>query len=141
VGGSNRGWGSRGTKPYSLQRIVWTGQIPFEVHTMRVKADGFELKFTEPVEPKTAGDPASYKMNTFTYIYQSSYGSPEVDPTTPTIDRVTVSSDGRTVRLYVSALQEGHVHELHLDGVRSASGLPVLHPVAYYTLNYLTDAK
>lgn len=141
VGGSNRGWGSRGTKPYSLQRVVWTGKLPFEVHTMRAKADGFELKFTEPVDPKTAGDPASYKMNTFTYIYQSSYGSPEVDPTTPTIDRVIVSPDGLIVRLHVSALQEGHVHELHLDGVRSAHGLPVLHPVAYYTLNYLSDTK
>ena len=25
--------------------------------------------------------------------------------------------------------------EVHTDGVRSADGLPVLHPVGYYTLN------
>src|SRR5690606_32244389 len=30
VGGTNRGWGSRGTKPYSLERLVWTGKVPFE---------------------------------------------------------------------------------------------------------------
>jgi hypothetical protein len=41
------------------------------------------------------------------------------------------------VRLYVNGLQAGHVHELHSAGLRSATGLPLLHPEAYYTLNYL----
>ena len=48
---------------------------------MHAKPDGFELTFTEPVDPKTAGDPESYTMQTYTYIYQSTYGSPEVDQT------------------------------------------------------------
>ena len=39
---------------------------------------------------------------------------------------------------YVSQLQQGHCHELHLDGIRSAAGLPLLHNEAFYTLsNYL----
>ena len=29
---------------------------------------------------------------------------------------------------------EGHVHELHLCGVKNAAGKQILHPVAYYTL-------
>jgi hypothetical protein len=48
-----------------------------------------------------------------------------------------VAPGGKSVRLFVDQLQEGHVHELHLDGVRSAAGKPLLHPVAYYTLNYV----
>ena len=104
---------------------------------MRAKPDGFELTFTQPVDPKTAGDLKSYQLKTFTYIYQASYGSPEVDHTTPTIDRVTVGADGKSVRLYLSKLREGHIHELHAGGVRSADGLPLLHPQAYYTLNYI----
>jgi hypothetical protein len=135
VGGTNRGWGSRGTKPFSVERLDWTGKTPFEIHEMRVAPDGFELTFTETVDVKTAGDPASYAMKTHTYIYQSSYGSPEVDPTTPVIESATVGPDGKSVRLKVSALLRGHVHTLTSAGVRSAKSEPLLHAEAYYTLN------
>jgi glucose/arabinose dehydrogenase len=135
VGGTNRGWGSRGTKPFALQRLVWTGNVPFELATVHLLPDGFELNFTQPVDAATAADPKSYGLETYTYIYQASYGSPEVDPTTPAIEAASVAPDGRSVRLTVNALAEGHVHELRLDGVRSAEGKPLLHPVAYYTLN------
>ncbi len=137
VGGTNRGWGSRGREPFSLERLSWTGQTPFEIHEMRAKPDGFELTFTQPVNPQTVADPASFKISTYTYIFQASYGSPEVDHTTPTIERAVPSDDGQSVRLFIKGLQRGHVHELHADGVRSKQGLPLLHREAYYTLNYL----
>jgi hypothetical protein len=137
VGGTSRGWGSRGTQPYSLDRLLWTGKTPFEVKEMRAKRDGFELVFTEAVDRAAASDASSYRLSTYTYIYQVQYGSPEVDATAPNITKAEVSADGKSVRLHIDQLQEGHVHELHLDGVRSAGGLSLLHPVAYYTLNYL----
>lgn len=139
VGGTNRGWGSRGGKPYSLERMNWTGKVPFEVHAVAARHDGFALTFTEPVDRKTAADPKSYRLRTHTYIYQASYGSPEVDETAPTIERATVSDDGLSVRLAVGRLEEGHVHELHMDGVRSAGGLSLLHAEAYYTMNGIPD--
>lgn len=137
VSGTNRGWGSRGTKPFAFERLVWTGKVPFEVHEMHAKPDGFELTFTKAVDPKTAGDLSSYKMKSYTYIYRAEYGSPEVDHTDPKITKVVVGKDNKSVRLYVDGLQPGHVHELHSDGVRSAEGLPLLHPEAYYTLNFI----
>jgi glucose/arabinose dehydrogenase len=137
VGGTSRGWGSRGTKPWAVERLVWTGKVPFEVHEMRARPDGFELTFTKPVDVKTAGDVKSYQMKTFCYIYRAEYGSPEVDQTTATVDRAVVAPDGKSVRLYVRGLVEGHIHDLRAAGVRSADGLPLLHPEAYYTLNYL----
>ena len=137
VGGTNRGWGSRGSKPYALERLDWTGKVPFEVHEMRAKSDGFELTFTKAIDPKSASDVKSYSLQTYTYIYQSNYGSPEVDHTTPEIKKVTVAKDGLSARLVIDGLQEGHVHELHMDGIRSAKGVPLLHPVGYYTLNYI----
>jgi hypothetical protein len=78
----------------------------------------------------------SYQLKTFTYIYQATYGSPEVDQTTPKITRVEVGADGKSVRLYVSPV-EGHIHDLKADGVRSKDGIPLLHPQAYYTLNII----
>lgn len=135
VGGSDRGWGARGGKPYCFEKLEWTGKTPFEIHEMRAKADGFELTFTGEVDGATAGNPASYSMREFTYAYREEYGGEEVDEVLPKITAASVSSDKRSVRLTISPLTQGHVHELHLDGVRNASGQGLLHQVAYYTLN------
>lgn len=135
VGSTNRGWGSRGNWPFALERVDWSGKTPFEILEMRAQPDGFELRFTAAVDPETAGRPESYKLQTYTYIYQAAYGSPEVDFTNPTIRRALVSEDGLRVKLEIEGLQAGHIHELIAQGVRSAEGLPLLHPEAYYTLN------
>ena len=104
---------------------------------MRLRPDGFRLAFTEPIDAATAANIESYQLQTYTYIYQASYGSPEVDHTKPTIKEARVSSDRKHVDLVIDGLQVGHIHELHLPGVRSATKKPLLHQQAYYTLNYL----
>ena len=135
VGGSDRGWGARGGKRFALDRVNWTGKVPFEVHEMKAKPDGFELTFTHEVDPKTAGEVASYSMKAWTYILQSKYGSPEVDHVTPKVVGATVAKDNKSVTLKVEGLVKGHVHHLVSGGIRSKEGLPLLHPNAYYTLN------
>ncbi len=139
VGGTNRGWGSRGRLPFSIERMRWSGKTPFEIQEMHAQPDGFELVFTQPVDKKTAADVTSYALQTYTYIYQASYGSPEVDHTRPKITQAVVAENGLSVRLYIEGLQEGHVHELRSAGVRSSGGLPLLHDIAYYTLNYIPE--
>ena len=117
-----------------MQRLVWTGRTPFEIHEMRVKPDGFELTFTEPVDQASAAAPTSYTLENYTYLYRADYGSPEVDKGNPTIHGITVAKDGLSVRLKTD-LVPGHIHELKLPGVRNRSGRRLLHPVGYYTLN------
>jgi glucose/arabinose dehydrogenase len=135
VGGTNRGWASRGGKPFTFERVRWTGKTPFEIHTMSALRDGFELTFTGPVDPAVAGNAASYSMEAWTYIYQSKYGSPEVDQATPKITAATVSPDKMKVRLKIDGLVQGHVHQLTANGVKSAKGESLWHPQAWYTLN------
>ena len=141
TGGSNRGWGARGGKALALDRVNWKGKIPFEIKEMRARANGFELEFTRPVDIGSAGRVESYAMEAYTYIYQSNYGSPQVDPVKTVIKSAAVSEDGLRVTLEVDPLTKGHVHELKLAGVRSTAGEPVLHPVAYYTLNEIPSAR
>lgn len=141
VGGTDRGWGSRGGKPFSLERVDWTGKVPFEILETRGKHDGFELTFTQPVDPATASDVKSYTINTFDYLYRADYGSPEVDATKPTVLSVTVGADGKSVRLVIDKVAEGHIHELHLPGVRNKDGKPLLHDVGYYTMNQIPAAE
>lgn len=135
VGMTNRGWSSLGTASYGLQRLVWTGKVPFEILEMRAKPDGFELQFTRPADPTVASDPAAYRMSSYTYVYQSTYGSDEIQTRSLNIDRAVVAEDGLSVRLYVGGLRRYFVHELDASGVIDVDGRPLLHPSAYYTLN------
>ena len=137
VGGTNRGWGSRGAGDFALERLTWTGKTPFEILAIRAVPEGFELEFTEPVDAKTAADVTSYAAKGFTYIYQASYGSPVVDEEACPIETAAPSADGRRVRLTLGNLREGMVHELKAAGVRSQAGLPLLHDIGWYMLNRL----
>ncbi len=53
------------------------------------------------------------------------------------ISRAELGKGKRSVRLHCAGLREGYVHELHLAGLRSSGGAPLVHPEGYYTLNRL----
>jgi hypothetical protein len=137
VGGTNRGWGSRGPGSFALERVRWTGKMPFEILAMRVLADGFELEFTQPVDSATIGDLAGYAVRSFAYLYQSGYGSPEVDEEVRVVERAELSSDGRRLRLTLDRLREGCIHEVKVAGLRNTAGEPLRHHTGWYTLNRL----
>jgi hypothetical protein len=142
VGQTDRGWGSIGRRRYGVERIVWTGEVPFELKEMKVAKDGFTLEFTKDLDAASAGEVASYGMVSYTYLYHATYGSPEVETQRPKIAAAAVTGK-RTVKLTVQGLREGgqgFVHELTMPGVRSAgegAKQSVVHPVAYYTLQRL----
>jgi hypothetical protein len=135
VGQTNRGWGSVGGKPYGLQRISFGGTVPFEVQTMTVTKEGFDLSFTKPVDPKTAEKAAAYSLKSFTYVYTSQYGYPETDTQGEKVEVLSVSKDGKSVKLAVPGRRTGRVYDLKLNDVKSADGDELVHAEAYYTLN------
>jgi hypothetical protein len=134
VGMTARRWGGLGSDPYGLQRLVWTGKTPFEVHEMHINSDGFELTFTEVVDQQTASDPASYYMESYTYRLRKEYGGPEELKQSLKIESAEVAADGKSIYLRVDSLREGFVHELHFKGVHNTQGESLLHDKAYYTV-------
>ena len=137
VGQTSRGWPSTGGAPYGLQRLVWTGMVPFEAHRVEARPDGFEITFTMPVARSAAADPASYRVSSFTYKYHHFYGSPVINQTAHQIRAVVVSPDGLSARLVLDSLRQGYVHEIMMAGVRSEGGAPLLHDFGYYTVNQI----
>ncbi len=143
VGQTSRGWSAKGTAPFALQRLVWTGETPFEMKHLRAKADGFEITFTLPIDPESARKAESWGMNSFTYKYQKAYGSPVVNNEAIPVKGVIVSDDSLSVRIVTdrARLKAGYIHEIKAEGIRSAAGLPLLHPEGYYTLNEIPDTE
>ena len=141
VGETNRGWGSAGTTNSGLQRLAWTGKVPMEMLTVRSMPDGFEVTFTYPVDKVLAEDLSAYSGRSYLYKYHPVYGSPTVNEQPLQIRGVKVSADRMKVRIAVDNLRPYHLHELNLSGIRSEDGLPLLHSVAYYTLNNIADGE
>ena len=134
VGGTDRGWGARGGRRDALERVLFTGAVPFEIKAMTIAPDGFDVAFTQPLDPATAQNPASYALTSFTYEYHPDYGCAELDSQPQKIAAIQLRAPDR-VHLVVDRLREKYVHELHAAGVRSATGAAPLHDAAYYTVN------
>lgn len=133
VGETSRGWGSIGARTEGLERLVWTGALPFEMHTVSARADGFEIAFTRPVLAQSV-DAATIELESYTYELHEAYGSDEMDRAEPPVTAATLSDDGLRLRLVVDGLREGYVHELRLPALLSSDGEALLHDTACYTL-------
>ncbi|WP_221392287.1 plastocyanin/azurin family copper-binding protein [Dyadobacter sp. NIV53] len=143
VGQTSRGWSATGKEEFGIQRLVWTGKMPFEMKTVRSMPDGFEITFTRPVDKKTAADQESYKLNSFTYEYHHTYGSPIVNTKEVPLKGIIVSDDGLKVRLVLdpAVLRKGYIHEIKAEGVRATEGNGLLHATGYYTLNEIASGN
>lgn len=143
LGQTNRGWGSLGNKNQGLQRLVWTGKMPFEMKTIKAQPDGFEIEFTQPVDKATASNPDNYELTSFIYKYHPVYGSPIVNDRSEWIRGVQVSRDGKKARIVLDEkMREKYIYEIKAPGVRSyIDGFPLLHDFGYYTLNNMPEGN
>lgn len=142
VGETNRGWGSAGDANEGLQRLVWNRAIPFEIRNVTAKPDGFEFEFTHPVDKKSAMDPSSYMISSFTYKYFPVYGSPPVRNQNHEIKGIEISDDGLRVRIALDKVNQFYVHRLALIGLRAADTYhELVHTDAYYTLNQIPSGQ
>ncbi|MFY7817177.1 MAG: DUF7133 domain-containing protein [Akkermansiaceae bacterium] len=134
TGGTNRGWPVRGLKPFALERLDWTGVMPFEIERVSITPKGFRVNFTKPVDAVSGADPHSYVIKTFTHSYHAGYGGPEIDQQTPVVKSVVLAPDGMYAEIEVERFV-GHCHELDLVALRSRDQEGLLHRNAFYTVN------
>jgi hypothetical protein len=139
-GGTNRGWPVRGIKPFALERVEWSGKMPFEINRVTIEPDGFKVTFTKPVEPTTGNSTESYVISAFTHPYHAGYGGPEIEQHQPAVTGVTLADDGLSARITVESLRPGFVYELDLPQLRSRDNEALLHRHAFYTVNEIPAA-
>ncbi|PPK86622.1 azurin [Neolewinella xylanilytica] len=134
AGQTARGWAATGGEEFALERMKWTGSTPFEMYAVRATESGFEIEFTEAVDPAGVR-PDRFKLQNFTYLYHHNYGSPVVDIQPNTVTSAELLPDGKTVRIVLDALRPGYIYEIKLGDIRGANGKELLHDFGYYTLN------
>lgn len=133
VGFTGRGWAAG----EGLKKVTFTGDAPAEIHSINLLADGFRITFTKPVDASTAGNPDSYSLRHFGLAWQAAYGTSPDNSTNVKPDSVTLADDGMSVNLKLAELLPEKIYEFRIDGIRTATGAKIEHPLAFYTLNRL----
>ena len=134
IGQTVRGWMSTEGNE-GIQRVVWTGENPAEINTLRLTERGFALTFTEPMGD-AASEPRNYQVRRFQYKYHPLDGSLRSNEAEVPVTLARLGSDGLSLELELLEVQPAFVYELIVaKNVASRTGRPVLNTTAYYTLN------
>lgn len=140
--GSGGNWQHSGRNWYGLQRLKYNGQPAFEMLAVRARANGLEVEFTEPLEPGTGWDPASYTVQQWWYQPTHEYGGPKKDLERLPVRSASVSEDRRRVFLELAGMKPGHVLYLRLPGSWiSAEGRELWSTEAWYTMNSIPEGR
>lgn len=141
TGGTNRGWASKGGKPFTFERVKWNGNTPFEMHEVKVTNNGFIISFTKKLKKPYSISVQDFQMKAWTYQYRSRYGSKGlVDEYKPQVTKVIYHPKNNTVQIVVDKLTKGHIHQISLGkNIQSTDEETLWHPDVYYTLNELRD--
>jgi len=144
VGGLRFGhWTSIAPQPHSLDRVKFSGRVPFEFKTVAARTNGFEVAFTQPVDSKLAGDAENWDATQYTYAYDGKHNAPEKDrdekiPGPPVrVLKAEVAPDKLTVRLTLEGMKARHVIMLRALGLKNHRGEPLRNDTAHYTLNQI----
>ena len=136
--GSGGNWGQSGKKKYGLQKLMPTGEVPFEMLAVRAQSDGFDIEFTHPLGEGQGQQPSEYAVTQWRYEPTRRYGGPKLDQQPLPVERVILHRDRTHARLTIPGLKEGHVVYLRIDqNIEAESGSRLWTNEAWYTLNRL----
>jgi hypothetical protein len=130
-----------------IQRIMFTGEQPMEVLTMKLTGKGFALTFTQPVDPATATNPDNYKIRRYRYEYKKKDINEGVDVANQadlrdiTVTGIQLSEDKKKITLTLDDLKPGFIYELKLGDIKSPAGKPLGNNLICYTLNKLVGVN
>ncbi|MBX9653024.1 hypothetical protein K2Y11_05325, partial [bacterium] len=132
------GWGG-GNNRGAIERVRFTGKIPFGIREVRAWSGGFDIDFTGEVDEQFASKAAAYTLSRYRRIHTAGYATPDRDRAPVSIASVRVSENLHSVRLAIDDFQPGYVYDIAVGKLRqeSESTYPA---VAFYTLNVVPES-
>lgn len=119
-----------------LTRIRYTGKQVFEPLAARLRSNGIEIEFTQPLAPNSGWNPAGYYVTQWGYQATQTYGGQKVRHRRSEVRSATVSADCRRVFLELPDLVENEVLRIRLpQSLMSATGDSLWAGELWYTVN------
>jgi putative heme-binding domain-containing protein len=116
-------WAGNATYPgglYRIRKLPSPSHLPLQMHATE---SGVELVFADPIDPASL-DPANVHMEQWGLKRSAKYGSDHIDQHALQIDRVSLMSDGKTVRIESKQLKPSWGMEIRYK-LQGADGKPV----------------
>ncbi len=137
---------SGGTSQPFYKLVLKNNSSNFEVMKVRSLNDGYEIEFSEPINPATATI-ANFTLEQRSLVRSSTYGGGLNANVAKTITGVDVSNDNRRVHLKVTGLNQFQASSLthylsHITvrgGLTSATGTRVWNDESWHTLNWISN--
>lgn len=114
VGQTDHGWlGDRG-----IQRISFSERLPFDITSVNLLQNGFDLSLTEPLyEEKSIDINSIVRVRRYNYHYHQKYGSEETNLQQIPIQTYKVLDRGKRIRIQLGEIERNYVYEFTLDSV------------------------
>ncbi|AWB65893.1 hypothetical protein C2869_05305 [Saccharobesus litoralis] len=135
VGQTARGWGSKGGKPFGIQKVVWDGTNPFEILDIKLTKTGFKVNFTEAVS-NNSRNKVKVNVEEWNYHYSNKYGSAKMNEQKLQGSNLTWSNGNKTLTFDLPLTAE-KVLKINFNGLVDKKGRKPSVKTAYYTLNQL----
>ena len=108
-----RGWQTSATRDGGFYRVRYTGAPARMPSAFHAAENGVQITFTTALDSKTAGDPASYGVERWNYLWSGAYGSPEFSVLNPgekkhdtlEVKKARLLPDGKSVWLEIADLK------------------------------------
>ncbi|MFT4536786.1 MAG: cytochrome c [Saprospiraceae bacterium] len=139
IGAPGNWQANQGLNWFGLQRLEYNGKTAFEMLAVRVKSNGMEIEFTEPLQEGDGWQPESYEVSQWYYKPTADYGGPKLDERDLKVKSATVSEDRKKVFIELDGMKEGHVVYIRLrNKFISSTGQSLWSPECWYTLNKIS---
>jgi len=110
VGQTGRGWGAKGGYQDALQQIVWDGKtVCADIKSAHTTPKGYQLQLTQPLKQGVTEEQLrkAFSVESWYYINQPNYGSPETNKRADAIARVVISDDRLAVAVELENFGQG----------------------------------
>ena len=117
-----KGWQTNAGKEGGFDRVRYTGVSVAIPNRLEMKADGFVIGFTTPLDKELAEDPESFAVKACNIRWTHGYGSGEYEIgddskgwTSMPVTGAKLLADGRSIRVKVEGMQPVHMMEISVD--------------------------
>jgi putative heme-binding domain-containing protein len=98
-------WAGNQTQPGGFYRVRYTGKPVYLPVGLKATKGGMVITFSGALDPKAAGDPTNYAVQTWSLKRSEQYGSGHYDAKPAQVTGAKVSADGKTVTLEIADLK------------------------------------
>jgi putative heme-binding domain-containing protein len=98
-------WAGNQTQPGGFYRVRYTGKPVYLPIGLKATKGGVVITFSGALDPKTAGDPTNYAVQTWSLKRSEQCGSGHYDEKPAQVTAAKVSADGKTVTLEIADLK------------------------------------